>query len=273
MEEKTVSDYAQDLDHVRQKTLHQLPRQTAVVAFLDSFLHALFPDHFAIPSQTLQGTEENLTHLRSTFDAAITSVLTNTQDRASLCRDLLKTLPEMYTLVYEDAQAICSGDPAAKGIDEVIVAYPGFFAIAVHRIAHWLHTRGVPLVPRIMTEYAHQRTGVDIHPGATIGRRFVIDHGTGIVIGETSHIHDDVKLYQGVTLGGLSIDKSMADTKRHPTIESNVVIYANATILGGSTVIGTGSTIGGNVWLTSSVPAHSRVYHKAEFVIKSGSEG
>jgi serine O-acetyltransferase len=161
----------------------------------------------------------------------------------------------------EDAEAIFRGDPAAKSVDEVILAYPGFLAIAVYRVAHWFHNRGVPTLPRMISEHAHKLTGIDIHPGATIGRSFVIDHGTGIVIGETTVIHDNVKIYQGVTLGALSVDKSLANTKRHPTIERDVVIYANATILGGDTVVGAGSVVGGNVWLTESVSPGSRVYH------------
>ena len=168
-------------------------------------------------------------------------------------------LPEIREALLLDAQAIWAGDPAAHSIDEVILAYPGFRATAVYRLAHQLHGCEVPLVPRLLTEMAHRQTGIDIHPAAQIGASFAIDHGTGIVIGETAVLGDRVKLYQGVTLGALSVDKRMARTKRHPTIGDGVVIYANATILGGDTVIGDGSRIGGNVWLTRSVPAHSVV--------------
>jgi serine O-acetyltransferase len=269
MEKKSLSQYAQALESKRANHSRQLPRHTTILTFLDATLYALFPNHWS-PSNEIGGsTEQVLQTLLSTLDTALIPTNDDQEARQSICHELLASLPQLYELLHEDAEAICTGDPAAQNTDEVILSYPGFLAIAVYRLAHWLHTRGVTLIPRMMTEYAHQRTGVDIHPGARIGRRFVIDHGTGIVIGETSHIHDNVKLYQGVTLGGLSIDKSMADTKRHPTIESNVIIYANATILGGETVIGSGSIIGGNVWLTSSVPANSRVYHKSEFVIKS----
>ncbi len=168
-------------------------------------------------------------------------------------------LPAIRAALELDAQAICDGDPAARSVDEVILAYPGFLATALYRIAHALHLFGAPLVPRMLTEVAHRDTGIDIHPGATIGTSLAIDHGTGIVIGETAVLGDHVKLYQGVTLGALSVEKHMAAKKRHPTIGDRVVIYANATILGGETVIGPGSRIGGNVWLTTSVPANAVV--------------
>jgi serine O-acetyltransferase len=184
----------------------------------------------------------------------------------------LQTLPRLYDALTLDAEAIYHGDPAAKSTDEVILTYPGFFAIAIYRIAHELHLLGVPLLPRLLTEFAHQRTGVDIHPGATIGRRFVIDHGTGVVIGETTLIGDNVKLYQGVTLGALMVEKALADKKRHPTIEDDVVVYANATILGGETVVGRGSIIAGNAWLTQSVPPQSVVTRRSE-VRPRGADG
>jgi serine O-acetyltransferase len=148
------------------------------------------------------------------------------------------------------------------------MAYPGFYAIAIYRLAHELYIEGFPLVPRLMTEYAHRQTGVDINPGAEIGDSFHIDHGTGVVIGETAIIKNHVKVYQGVTLGGLFVSKKLQKTKRHPTIEDNVTIYANATILGGETVIGENTVIGGNAWLTKSVPANSTVFHTPEIKIK-----
>lgn len=171
-------------------------------------------------------------------------------------------LPTIRNLLREDAEAILAGDPAARTITEVITTYPGFFAIAIYRIANCLCKLGIPLVPRILSELAHKQTGIEIHPGATIGRRFCIDHGTGVVIGETVEIGDDVKIYQGVTLGALSVKKEMARTKRHPTIEDRVVIYAGATILGGDTVIGADSIIGGNTWIVESTAAKSRIYYK-----------
>ena len=177
-------------------------------------------------------------------------------------------LPEVRRLVETDVEAAYDGDPAATSRMEVVMAYPGLYAVTVHRLAHVLHVLKVPVVPRIMSEIAHSKTGIDIHPGATIGERFFIDHGTGVVIGETCTIGRNVRLYQGVTLGGLSFDKDpstgalVKGLKRHPDIEDNVVIYANATILGGKTVIGHDSEIGGNVWIKESVPPHSRVYNR-----------
>ncbi|WP_036386772.1 serine O-acetyltransferase EpsC [Muricauda sp. MAR_2010_75] len=179
------------------------------------------------------------------------------------------TLPEILEKLNLDAEAILNCDPASLSIQEIYMAYPGFYAIAIYRLAHELYVQGVPLIPRLMTEYAHRQTGVDINPGATIGKSFFIDHATGVVIGETAVIHDNVKIYQGVTLGALYVAKNLQKTKRHPTIESNVTIYANATILGGETVIGKNSVIGGNAWLTSSVPANSTVYHTPEIKIKT----
>jgi serine O-acetyltransferase len=171
----------------------------------------------------------------------------------------LAGLPEVHAALEADAQAIYEGDPAARSVDEVILTYPGFFAIAVFRAAHALHVLGLPLLPRLLTEWAHEKTGIDLHPGATIGPRFCIDHGTGIVIGETTVIGANVKLYQGVTLGALTVEKSLANSKRHPTIEDDVVIYAGATILGGATTVGHHCVVAGNAFLTQSVPPHSVV--------------
>ncbi|MGL6269871.1 MAG: serine O-acetyltransferase, partial [Chitinophagaceae bacterium] len=179
-------------------------------------------------------------------------------------------VPELYRLLNTDVDAILSGDPAAKSEFEVIRAYPGFYALSFYRIAHNLLTLHVPLLPRILTEHAHSKTGIDIHPGAEIGEYCMIDHGTGVVIGETTRIGKRVKIYQGVTLGALSVDKEMASVKRHPTIEDDVILYSNATILGGNTVVGHHSVIGGNVWLTNSVPAGSLVYHNPEITVVEG---
>jgi len=186
-------------------------------------------------------------------------------DRAGqYCLDFFKKIPILRGLLADDVQAAYDGDPAAKSLDEIIFSYPGILAITTYRIAHELHIQGLPLIPRIMTEYAHGITGIDIHPGAKIGRSFFIDHGTGVVIGETCEIGDRVKIYQGVTLGALSFPKDsqgmiVRGRKRHPTIEDDVTIYAGATILGGDTVIGKGSVIGGNVWMVESVPPGTRV--------------
>jgi serine O-acetyltransferase len=170
---------------------------------------------------------------------------------------LVEEIPEIRRRIQLDTAAMLNGDPAARSAEEIILSYPGLEAILVHRIAHFLFINGVPIIPRIMSEHVHGKTGIDIHPGATIGESFFIDHGTGVVIGETCVIGSNVKLYQGVTLGALSVKKEFMNKKRHPTIEDNVTIYAGATILGGGTVIGHDSTIGGNTWLTHSVPAGS----------------
>lgn len=185
----------------------------------------------------------------------------------------LRQLPEIRALVETDLEAAYDGDPAAYSLDEVIIAYPGLFAITVNRLAHALWVLGVPLIPRIMTEYAHNLTGIDIHPGATIGRYFFIDHGTGIVVGETTVIGDRVKLYQGVTLGALSTrgGQRLRGQRRHPTIEDGVTIYAGASILGGETVIGHGAVIGSNVFITHSIAPDTRVsVRNQELVFKGG---
>ncbi len=183
---------------------------------------------------------------------------------AATIQSFMDGLPQVYALLQADAEALFQGDPAARSRDEVILTYPGFYAIATYRVAHVLHGLGVPLLPRLLTEHAHAETGVDIHPGARIGHGFFIDHGTGVVIGETTDIGNGVKLYQGVTLGALAVEKQMADHKRHPTLEDNVVVYANATILGGNTVIGHDSVVGGNAFLTESVPPFSMVSHQTD---------
>ena len=183
--------------------------------------------------------------------------------------DYLEKLPAILEKLKKDAVAIAENDPAANSVEEVYLSYPGFFAIAVYRLSHELYKFGLPLVPRLMTECAHKLTGTDINPGAQIGESFFIDHATGVVIGETTIIKDHVKLYQGVTLGALYVERELRNKKRHPTIESNVTIYANATILGGETTIGANSVIGGNAWLTASVPQNSFVTHSPQIKIKN----
>jgi serine O-acetyltransferase len=188
----------------------------------------------------------------------------------------MRDLPRLRGVLATDIRAAYEGDPAAKGYDEIIFSYPGLFAITVYRMAHQLFEQGIALIPRIMTEYAHNKTGIDIHPGAHIGESFFIDHGTGVVIGETTEIGNRVRLYQGVTLGALSLPKDagalLRDKKRHPTIEDDVIIYSGATILGGQTIIGSRSVIGGNVWVTESVPPDTKVFLKRpELVYKNAS--
>ena len=189
-------------------------------------------------------------------------------DAKAIVAAFVARLPEVKRLVETDVQAAYEGDPAATSPMEVVVAYPGLYAVTIHRLAHELYNLKVPIIPRIMSELAHSKTGIDIHPGATIGERFFIDHGTGVVVGETTVIGKNVKLYQGVTLGAKSFQKDpetgalVKGIKRHPNVEDNVVIYAGATILGGDTTIGHDSEIGGSVWLIESVPPNSRVYNK-----------
>jgi serine O-acetyltransferase len=241
-----------------------------VGAWLRSLLDTLFPQAaeqtYATPGDIRDALDASATELRSLLRPLEGEI----DDPARVAAAFFQVLPEIHRQLMVDATAIERGDPAAESVDEVIVAYPGFLAIAVHRIAHRFYELHVPLLPRVLTEWAHERTGIDIHPGATLGHPVVIDHGTGIVVGETAVLGNDVKLYQGVTLGALSVTKSLASTKRHPTIESGVVIYANATILGGETVIGAGSVIGGNTWITSSVPANSIVYQRSEVHVRQG---
>lgn len=211
--------------------------------------------------------EERLNSFKTEFDDLLSSAMNGKESIESAY--FFQKFSEIYHLLEEDARFIYENDPAAKSVEEVMFSYPGFFAIAVYRLAHELFKKDVPLIPRIWTEFAHSKTGIDIHPGAAIGENFFIDHGTGIVIGETTVIGKNVKIYQGVTLGALSVTKALQDQKRHPTIEDHVVIYANATILGGETVIGENSLIGGNVWITESVAANSVIFHKGLVTVKN----
>lgn len=190
-------------------------------------------------------------------------------DAEKIVDSFMSELPNLQESLYDEALCFLQNDPAARSVEEIILTYPGFYALSVYRISHVLFQAKVPIIPRLFSEHAHSKVGIDIHPGATIGYNFYIDHGTGIVIGETSIIGDNVKLYQGVTLGALFVTKDLKGIKRHPTIEDNVVIYAGATILGGKTVIGHDSTIGGNVWLTKSVVPYSVVFNHSEARIKT----
>jgi serine O-acetyltransferase len=245
----------------REREEYALPPRLRELAerFIHRALELLFP-HFAAEVGGRAGEVGNeFAALRTLLSDALRLPEAHCTDPDDVVERFFAALPEIRAALLLDAQAICDGDPAAHSVDEVILAYPGFLATAVYRLAHQLQGCEVPLVPRVLTEIAHRDTGIDIHPAATIGASFAIDHGTGIVIGETAELGDGVKLYQGVTLGALSVEKRLARTKRHPTIGDDVVIYANATILGGDTMIGKGSRIGGNVWLTRSVPARSVV--------------
>ncbi len=227
---------------------------------IEDFTKSLFHNLFDLE-------KEELTQLESTFHDV--SKVLNISDSAAIWESFLTSLPDVRKQLDLDALAIEENDPAAKSLEEVYLAYPGFYAISIYRLSHELYMLNTPIIPRMMSEYAHGLTGIDIHPGATIGSSFFIDHGTGIVIGETTIIKSNVKIYQGVTLGGIQIKKSLSFTKRHPTIEDNVTIYANATILGGEVVVGANSIIGANVCLTTSVPKDSILTYKKEFKIRT----
>ncbi|GAB3964887.1 hypothetical protein GCM10028806_03130 [Spirosoma terrae] len=262
------------LDHLaaqRAQFRYKLPSRPEAGRFIDQLMRLLFPvtQDCQSASQHIDETYQRLTQQFVHLLQPLTDTLPNTPEVVT--QHFFDQLPTIYDNLLLDARAIVDNDPAAIGIEEVVAVYPGFYTIAVYRIAHELLKLNVPLLPRMLTEYAHGLTGIDIHPGAQIGRSFFIDHGTGVVIGETTIIGDNVKLYQGVTLGATHVAKSMAQKKRHPTIENNVVIYANATILGGRTVVGHDSVIGGNVWLTHSVEPYSMVYnqHQTEVRLKS----
>ena len=209
--------------------------------------------------------------LRSIADILLCTIaqLTSEKQANSIEETFFEELPEIQRRLAKDANCYLANDPAAKSIKEVVLTYPGFFALTVHRIAHLFHELGVPLIPRLFSEYVHAKVGIDIHPGAKIGKNLFLDHATGIVIGETTVVGNNVKIYQGVTLGALYLEKKLSSTKRHPTVEDNVVIYAGATILGGDTVIGRHSTIGGGAWVTESVIPYSLVYNKVDVKVKT----
>ncbi len=247
----------------KQREIADVPPNSIIANWALHLLDLLFPERQTHP-------DRDVAQLKVQFaesEANLLSILDRTKaceacNHRAVAQRFYLALPELHRIMYTDATAIFEGDPAATSTFEVIRTYPGFLAIALYRLAHALMILDVPLLPRILTEYAHSRTGIDIHPAATIGEFFCIDHGTGVVIGETAVIGNQVKVYQGVTLGAMSVEKFLANTKRHPTIEDRVVIYAGATILGGDTIIGHDSVIGGNVWLTSSIPPYSTVYHQ-----------
>ncbi len=258
----TFTRFLEKLDHQTHNNYHALPSKLDVHRFAEGMFDFLFPINCQQPrkaSVQYVNLADQLSSLLRPLDV----------EAEAVTDDFFAALPTLYERLREDAEATLAFDPAATSIEEVITTYPGFYAIAIYRLAHQLVELGVPLLPRMLTEYAHGKTGIDIHPAAQIGRSFFIDHGTGIVIGATSMIGDNVKLYQGVTLGALQVEKSLANTKRHPTIENDVIIYANATILGGETVIGHHSILGGSVWITRSVPAYSRVYHESKVSVRN----
>lgn len=246
---------------------------------IDKFRHILFPGYFSREKLDPTNLKYNMGQTVSMLFDRLSEQIAHSirhdcfrydlpcseceQQGQAIALSTLEAIPELRRVLASDVRAAYEGDPAAKSHDEIIFSYPGLYAISTYRVAHKLFECGVPLLPRIMTEHAHSGTGIDIHPGATIGERFVIDHGTGVVVGETTVIGRNVRIYQGVTLGALSLPKDagalLRGKKRHPTIEDDVIIYSGATILGGETVIGARSVIGGNVWLTESVPPDTTV--------------
>ena len=255
------NDVIIQLSKQKQKNALNFEIKRQAEAFTEKLFNTLFDDKLNV--------ERSLIQLKTDFYELLNLLDVFTEEEiAILWNDYTIQLPQLLKLLHQDALAIVTNDPAAKHIEEVNLCYPGFYAIAIYRLSHPLYRSNIPVIPRLMSEYAHAKTGTDIHPGAIIGASFFIDHATGIVIGETTVIADRVKLYQGVTLGALCVAKELANTKRHPTIANDVTIYANATILGGDTHIGAHSIIGGNVWLTKSIPERSLVTNTPNIQIK-----
>jgi serine O-acetyltransferase len=268
--EKTHSTLLQKINEQRDPTLGsacRITNRTRIVSIIKEVQVILLPGYYNYEHLSTEDALERLAKdLKLEIDSTLCFAGRNMNTSQELTDAFLDTLPEVMRRLNTDIQAIYDGDPAAKSKAEVILCYPGFYAISIYRIAHELYRLGVPNIPRIMTEYAHEKTGIDINAGAIIGDYFCIDHGTGIVIGETAVLGDHVKLYQGVTLGAKSFEKDeqghpVKGGKRHPNLGNHVTVYANATILGGDTVIGDNSVIGGNVWLLESVPAGSTIYY------------
>lgn len=257
----TKKDIIQQIELHKKRPNLDFSLKNKTEAFAENLFHTLFDANVSVC--------DSLNKLAKDFEEITNIVCCN---REMDCREVwisfLNSLPDLIEKLNLDAHCIMNHDPAARSVDEVYLAYPGFFAISVYRFSHEFYKIDMPLVPRLMSEYAHRLTGIDINPGAQIGSPFFIDHGTGVVIGETTIIKNNVKIYQGVTLGALQVSKEMQDQKRHPTIEDDVIIYAGATILGGETVIGKNCTIGGNVWITASIPENTLVYHTPEMKLK-----
>ncbi len=247
----------------------EVPSIVKTHKFIDDLITFLFPIK-ADKECVIQQVKLNLLQLQIDFQKLLEPLeqkLTLSID--DLSNKFFSRVPDIYKNLMKDASAFLGFDPAAKSIEGIIIYYPGFYSIAVYRLAHELYELKIPFVPRMISEYAHGKTGIDLHPGAKIGDNFLIDHGTGVVIGETTVIGNNVKIYQGVTLGAACVEKGLANTKRHPTIEDNVIIYSGSSILGGNTVVGHNTIIGGNVWLTKSVEPYSLVYHESKTVIRN----
>lgn len=258
-------EFFSQIGQFKKRVYRKLPSVKHSIAFADNLVAFLFP----VRSEMIcQKPANEFERLKLEFKSILMAMGYNEKNAFEVSNDFMETMPDIYTNLITDVSAIYEGDPAARSIEEVIITYPGFLATCIYRLAHELYKLQVPVMPRIFSEYAHSITGIDIHPGATIGSSLCIDHGTGIVIGETAEIGSHVKIYQGVTIGALSINKNDASAKRHPTIENHVVIYAGATILGGKTIVGEHAVIGGNVWLTESVEPHSVATHSHKVQIR-----
>jgi serine O-acetyltransferase len=241
------------------------PATSSVARLITRLVLLLFPEQTKKHYHSIDELNNAFLKIEAEFAQLLASMQKELPDKATIvARQFMSKLPEVYRLLQTDVQAILDGDPAATCEYEIVRAYPGFYAIAFYRMAHSLYELDIPLLPRVLTEYAHSKTGIDIHPAAEIDEHFFIDHGTGIVIGGTAVIGKYVKIYQGVTLGALSVSKQMASMKRHPTVEDHVVIYAGATILGGETTVGHHSIVGGNVWLTHSLAPYTKIYHQEQ---------
>ena len=241
------------------------PSPAEVAIFFTDLIGTLFADFSQLSFASAADLEKHVEKLRDELERILGyNPKKSANDAGAIADRFFADLPFLHEKIDQDITAMYEGDPAARSRSEVIRTYPGFYAVSAYRIANALHTLGVHEIPRVITEHAHSKTGIDIHPAARIGQHFCIDHGTGVVIGETAVIGNHVKIYQGVTLGALSVSKEDAERKRHPTLEDNVVVYAGATILGGETTIGHDSVVGGNVWLTRSVPPHSKIYYQSK---------
>ena len=269
----TNNNFPEFLFEHYEKFKRTVPSMLKAHAFTDNIINFLFP--FKIDRKcTLPQIELNLAQCQIDFKDML-GPMESILDRPinKIAEEFFDQVPTIYKNLMDDANNFLNFDPAARSVESVVLYYPGFYALSVYRLSHVLYHLKVPFLPRMMAEYAHSKTGIDIHPGATIGKHFFIDHGTGIVIGETTIIGKDVKIYQGVTLGAIMVEKSMKGIKRHPTIEDNVVVYSGSTILGGETVIGHDTVVGGNVWLTKSVPPYSVVYHESKMVVRDKKKG
>ena len=248
---------------------YKLPSRHEAGKFIQQLIDFLFPISQDCQQCKTKDIAQAYNELRQKLGCMLEPLSKEvSENKEEILNHVFDQIPQIYEMLLQDAKSITDNDPASVGIEEVIALYPGFMAIATYRIAHILAKLNIPLLPRMLTEYAHSQTGIDIHPNAVIGHSFFIDHGTGIVVGETTKIGNNVKIYQGVTLGATSVSKSLASKKRHPTIEDNVIVYANATILGGETVIGHDSVIGGNAWIVRSVPSYSQVYHQSKVEVR-----